>query len=35
VVVILGIALLYTWLLFVMVHFGIGDEDLGPGQVHV
>ena len=35
VVVILGIALLYSWLLFVMIHFGIGDEDLGPGQVHV
>jgi uncharacterized membrane protein len=35
VVVIVGIALLYAWLLFVMLHFGIDDEDLGPGQVHV
>ena len=34
-VVIAGIALLYAWLLFVMLHFGIGGEDLGPGQVHV
>jgi uncharacterized membrane protein len=33
--VIVGIALLYTWLLFVMLRFDIGDEDLGPGQVHV
>jgi len=33
--VIVGIALLYAWLLFVMIHFGISDEDLGPGQVHV
>jgi uncharacterized membrane protein len=33
--VIVGIALLYAWLLFVMVHFGIDDEDMGPGQVHV
>jgi len=35
VAVIVGIALLYSWLLFVMIHFGIRDEDLGPGQVHV
>jgi uncharacterized membrane protein len=35
VVVIVGITLLYAWLLFVMVHFDVGDEDLGPGQVHV
>jgi uncharacterized membrane protein len=35
IIVIVGIALLYAWLLFVMIHFGIGDEDLGPGQVHV
>jgi uncharacterized membrane protein len=33
--VIVGIALLYAWLLFVMTRFGISDEDLGPGQVHV
>jgi uncharacterized membrane protein len=35
IIVIVGIALLYAWLLFVMIYFGIGDEDLGPGQVHV
>jgi len=35
VAVIVGIALLYAWLLFVMIRFGISDEDLGPGQVHV
>jgi uncharacterized membrane protein len=34
-VVIVGIVLLYVWLLFVMMRFGISDEDLGPGQVHV
>jgi uncharacterized membrane protein len=33
--VIVGIALLYAWLLFVMIYFGVDDEDLGPGQVHV
>jgi uncharacterized membrane protein len=34
-VVLVGIALLYAWLLFVMIRFGVGDEALGPGQVHV
>ena len=33
--VIAGVALLYAWLLFVMIRFGISDEHLGPGQVHV
>jgi uncharacterized membrane protein len=33
--VIVGIALLYSWLLFVTIRFGISDEALGPGQVHV
>jgi len=33
--VMVGITLLYAWLLFVMIRFGISDEDLGPGQVHV
>jgi uncharacterized membrane protein len=35
VVVLVGIAVLYAWLLFVMLHFGIDDAHLGPGQVHV
>jgi uncharacterized membrane protein len=33
--VIVGIALLYVWLIFVMVRFDIVDADLGPGKVHV
>jgi uncharacterized membrane protein len=33
--VVLGICLLYAWLIFVMVHFHLDEEDLGPGQVHV
>jgi uncharacterized membrane protein len=33
--VIVAIALLYAWLLFVMVRFGLGDSELGPGGVHV
>jgi uncharacterized membrane protein len=33
--VVAGIALLYAWLLFVMVRFDIDEADLGPGQVHV
>jgi uncharacterized membrane protein len=35
VAVMVGIALLYSWLLIVMIRFGIDDEDLGPGHVHV
>jgi uncharacterized membrane protein len=35
VAVIVGIGLLYAWLLIVMIHFDIDDEDLGPGHVHV
>jgi len=33
--VVLGIALLYAWLLYVMVRFGLDEDELGPGQVHV
>jgi uncharacterized membrane protein len=33
--VVAGIALLYGWLIFVMVHFDIAEDTLGPGQVHV
>jgi uncharacterized membrane protein len=34
-VVVLGIALLYAWLGFVMMRFDLDDDELGPGQVHV
>ncbi|HEV8444810.1 MAG TPA: DUF2270 domain-containing protein [Steroidobacteraceae bacterium] len=34
-VVVCGIVLLYAWLIFVMVHFDIAEDTLGPGQVHV
>jgi len=33
--VVVGIAVLYAWLLFLMVSFDIDEADLGPGQVHV
>jgi len=33
--VVAGICLLYSWLVFVMIRYHLGDEDLGPGQVHV
>jgi uncharacterized membrane protein len=35
VVVLLGVALLYAWLAFVMLRFHIDEDELGPGQVHV
>ena len=35
VAVVVGICVLYAWLLFVMIRFDIKEEDLGPGQVHV
>ena len=34
-VVLLGVCALYAWLIFVMVHFHIDEDELGPGQVHV
>ncbi|HEX6639183.1 MAG TPA: DUF2270 domain-containing protein [Steroidobacteraceae bacterium] len=34
-VVVLGIAALYAWLGFVMLRFGLDEDELGPGQVHV
>ena len=34
-VVVLGVATLYAWLVFVMLRFDLGEDDLGPGQVHV
>jgi uncharacterized membrane protein len=33
--VMLIVALLYAWLVFVMVRFGIDEDMLGPGNVHV
>ena len=33
--VVFGVAALYAWLAFVMFHFDLGEDDLGPGQVHV
>ena len=33
--VVCGIVLLYAWLIFLMVHFDIAEDALGPGQVHV
>jgi uncharacterized membrane protein len=34
-VVLLGVCALYAWLIVVMFHFGIDEDELGPGQVHV
>ena len=34
-VVALGVAAFYAWLAFVMLRFDIGEDHLGPGQVHV
>lgn len=33
--VVLGVAALYAWLVYVMLRFDIDANDLGPGQVHV
>jgi len=33
--VVLGIAVLYTWLIVITLRFRIDEDDLGPGQVHV
>ena len=33
--VVLGIAALYAWLVFISLRFDIDEDDLGPGQVHV
>ena len=33
--VVLGIAALYAWLLFITLRFDLDEEELGPGQVHV
>jgi uncharacterized membrane protein len=33
--VVLGVGLLYAWLLFVTLRFALDEEELGPGQVHV
>ena len=35
VAVLLGVGALYGWLLFIMLRFGIDEDELGPGQVHV
>jgi uncharacterized membrane protein len=34
-VVLLAVAALYAWLLFVMWRFHLDEDELGPGQVHV
>jgi uncharacterized membrane protein len=31
----LGVCALYGWLGYLMLRFGLGEDDLGPGQVHV
>jgi uncharacterized membrane protein len=31
----LGVAVLYAWLIFIMLRFDIDEDELGPGQVHV
>ena len=31
----LGVAAFYAWLAFVMLRYDIGEDHLGPGQVHV
>ena len=33
--VVLGIAVLYAWLIFITLRFDLDADDLGPGQVHV
>jgi uncharacterized membrane protein len=33
--VVLGVAVLYAWLIFITLRFDIDADDLGPGQVHV
>src|SRR5688572_2351675 len=33
--VVVGIAVLYAWLMFITLRFDIDEDDLGPGQVHV
>jgi uncharacterized membrane protein len=35
IIVLLGVGALYAWLSFVMLRFGIDEDELGPGQVHV
>jgi uncharacterized membrane protein len=34
-VVVLGVAALYAWLIFITLRFDIDEDELGPGQVHV
>ncbi len=34
-VVVAGVFVLYAWLTFVMLRFGMDEDELGPGQVHV
>jgi uncharacterized membrane protein len=33
--VVAGVIVLYAWLTFIMLRFGIDEDELGPGQVHV
>lgn len=35
VAVVLGVAALYAWLVFVMLRYQLDEDELGPGQVHV
>ncbi len=34
-VVAVGIIALYAWLGFIMIHYEVDEDELGPGQVHV
>ncbi len=33
--VVLGVAVLYAWLAYIMLRFHLDEDELGPGQVHV
>jgi uncharacterized membrane protein len=33
--VLLGVAAMYVWLIFVTLRYNLNEDDLGPGNVHV
>lgn len=33
--VVIGVAVMYAWLAFIMLRFHLDEDELGPGQVHV
>jgi uncharacterized membrane protein len=33
--VVIGVAVMYAWLVFIMLRFHRDEDELGPGQVHV